>query len=171
MTAPEYDLRELASHDERADAVRMQEEIWGDGFSERVPAAICRKAIIAKLTGNVELEIWGTGEQTRNFTYIDDCIKGINLIMESECAEPVNLGTREAVSVNQLVNMVEELAGIKLARRYNLNAPTGANGLHGDNTKILALLNWEPRTPLAAGLKTLYAWIHDQIIHARHAHA
>lgn len=140
------------------------------GGRERVPAAICRKTIMAKLTGELELEIWGTGEQTRNFTYIDDCIKGIDLIMESDCAEPVNLGTREKVSVNQLVTIVEELADVKLTRRYNLKAPTGANGLHGDNAKIQALLKWEPRTPLAEGLKTSYAWIYDQIIHTRQCH-
>ena len=141
------------------------------GGRERVPAAICRKAIMAKLTGECAIEIWGTGEQTRNFTYIDDCIKGINLIMASACADPVNLGTREKISVNQLVSLVEELAQIKLIRRYKLDAPTGSNGLHGDNMKIQSLLNWEPQTPLAEGLKSTYAWIYDQIIHARRCRA
>jgi nucleoside-diphosphate-sugar epimerase len=102
--------------------------------------------IEAKLTGKHEIEIWGSGEQTRSFMYIDDCLKGINLIMNSSILEPINLGSSEAVTINQLVDLAEEFAGIKLRRRYNLNAPKGVNGRNSDNTLIKKLLNWEPDT-------------------------
>jgi GDP-D-mannose 3',5'-epimerase len=121
---------------------------WGtwDGGREKATAAICRKVIEAKLTGKHEIEIWGSGEQTRSFMYIDDCLKGINLIMNSSILEPINLGSSEAVTINQLVDLAEEFAGIKLRRRYNLNAPKGVNGRNSDNTLIKKLLNWEPDT-------------------------
>ena len=107
-----------------------------DGGREKAPAAICRKVIEAKLTGKHEIEIWGTGEQTRSFMYIDDCLKGIQLIMDSDILEPINLGSAEMVSINQLVDIVEEIAGIKLKRRYDLGAPKGVNGRNSDNTLI-----------------------------------
>ena len=139
---------------------------WGtwDGGREKAPAAICRKVIEAKLTGKHEIEIWGSGEQTRSFMYIDDCLKGINLIMNSNILEPINLGSSEAVTINQLVDLAEEFAGIKLRRRYNLNAPKGVNGRNSDNTLIKKLLNWEADTPLRKGLEHTYRWIYDQYL-------
>jgi GDP-D-mannose 3', 5'-epimerase len=137
---------------------------WGtwDGGREKAPAAICRKVIAAKASGKHEIEIWGSGEQTRSFMYTDDCIKGIRLIMDSEIPEPINLGSSEAVSINQLVDMVEEIAGIKLKRNYDLSAPKGVNGRNSDNTLIKRYLNWEPSIPLRTGLEKTYAWIYDQ---------
>ena len=137
---------------------------WGTWFGgrEKAPAAICRKVIEAKITGKHEIEIWGTGIQTRSFMYIDDCIKGIDLIMNSEILEPINLGSSEAVTINQLVDMAEEFAGIKLKRNYNLGAPKGVNGRNSDNTLIQKYLHWEPNTPLRAGLEKTYHWIYDQ---------
>jgi GDP-D-mannose 3', 5'-epimerase len=137
---------------------------WGtwDGGREKVPAAICRKVIAAKMRGKPEIEIWGSGEQTRSFMYTDDCIKGIGLIMDSEILEPINLGSNEAVSINQLVDIVEEIAGIKLKRAYDLGAPRGVNGRNSDNTLIKQYLNWEPNIPLRTGMEKTYAWIYDQ---------
>jgi nucleoside-diphosphate-sugar epimerase len=137
------------------------------GGREKAPAAICRKVIMAKLAGELEIEIWGSGEQTRSFTYIDDCIYGIDKLMQSGIAEPLNLGSEEMVSVNQLVTIVESIAGVKLKRRYNISAPKGVNGRNSDNTKIRALLGWAPSTPLRDGLAATYAWIYDQIVNNR----
>jgi nucleoside-diphosphate-sugar epimerase len=135
-----------------------------DGGREKAPAAICRKVIEAKLDGRHEIEIWGSGEQTRSFMYIDDCIKGIKAIMRSETINfPINLGSAEKVSINQLVDVVENIAGIKLKRRYNLDAPKGVNGRNSDNTVIQKMLDWEPSIPLRAGMEKTYAWIYDQI--------
>lgn len=137
---------------------------WGtwDGGREKAPAAICRKVIAAKVSGKHEIEIWGSGEQTRSFMYIDDCLKGIQLIMDSQILEPINLGSSEAVSVNQLVDIVEEIAGIKLSRKYDSSAPKGVHGRNSDNTLIKKCLNWEPSIPLRKGLEKTYAWIYDQ---------
>jgi nucleoside-diphosphate-sugar epimerase len=137
---------------------------WGTWFGgrEKAPAAICRKVIEAKLGGRHEIEIWGTGVQTRSFMYIDDCLKGIGMIMNSDIVEPINLGSSEAVTINQLVDLTEQFAGIKLARKYNLNAPKGVNGRNSDNTLIQQLLDWEPNTPLRVGLEKTYRWIYDQ---------
>jgi len=137
---------------------------WGTwyGGREKAPAAICRKVIEAKLKGKHEIEIWGTGDQTRSFMYIDDCLKGIDLIMESDILEPLNLGSSEAVTINRLVDLAEEIAGIKLKRKYDLSAPKGVNGRNSDNTKIQQLLHWEPNTPLRNGLEKTYRWIYDQ---------
>ena len=139
---------------------------WGTwyGGREKAPAAICRKVIEAKIKGKHEIEIWGSGVQTRSFMYIDDCIKGIDLIMNSEILEPINLGSSEAVTVNQLVDIVEEIAGIKLKRNYDLSAPKGVNGRNSDNTRIQQLLHWEPDTALRAGLEKTYHWIYDQYL-------
>ena len=139
---------------------------WGTwyGGREKAPAAICRKVIEAKVSGKHEIEIWGSGVQTRSFMYIDDCLKGIDLILNSEILEPINLGSSEAVTVNQLVDIVEEIAGIKLKRRYDLSAPKGVNGRNSDNTRIQELLDWEPDTPLRAGLEKTYRWIYDQYL-------
>jgi GDP-D-mannose 3', 5'-epimerase len=134
------------------------------GGREKAPAAICRKVIEAKLKGWKEIEIWGTGEQTRSFMYIDDCLKGVQLIMQSDIEDAINLGSSEAVTINQLVDISEEIAGIKLKRNYNLNAPKGVNGRNSDNTLIQKLLCWEPNTALRAGMEKTYRWIYDQYL-------
>src|ERR1700691_2584726 len=137
---------------------------WGTwyGGREKAPAAICRKVIEAKLGGKNEIKIWGSGHQTRSFMFADDCIKGIRLITDSQILEPINLGSSEAVSINQLVDIVEDIAGIKLKRNYTLDAPKGVNGRNSDNALIQKYLHWEPDTTLRAGLEKTYAWIYDQ---------
>jgi GDP-D-mannose 3',5'-epimerase len=139
---------------------------WGTwyGGREKAPAAICRKVIEAKRSGRHEIEIWGSGDQTRSFMFIDDCIKGIDLITGSQIIDPINLGSSEAVSINQLVDIVEDIAGIRLHRRYDLSAPKGVNGRNSDNALIQRLLRWEPDTALRCGLEKTYAWIHDQMV-------
>jgi len=139
---------------------------WGTwyGGREKAPAAICRKVLEAKLAGRNEIEIWGSGEQTRSFMYIDDCVKGVDLIMNSEILDPINLGSSEAVTINQLVDITEEIAGVKLQRKYDLSAPKGVNGRNSDNTRIQKLLHWEPSTPLRVGMETTYRWIYDQYL-------
>ncbi len=133
-----------------------------DGGREKAPAAICRKVIAAKLSGRHEIEIWGTGDQTRSFMYIDDCVTGVEKIVNSEILEPINLGSSEMVSINQLVDIVEDIAGVKLHRRYDLGAPKGVAGRNSDNTLIRRYLGWEPGVPLRDGLEKTYAWIYDQ---------
>ena len=119
---------------------------WGTWFGgrEKAPAAICRKVVEAKLNGTNKIEIWGSGDQTRSFMYIDDCVKGIQLITDSQILEPINLGSSEAVTINQLVDIVEDIAGMKLKRNYDLSAPKGVNGRNSDNTLIQKYLKWEP---------------------------
>lgn len=134
-----------------------------DGGREKAPAAICRKVISAVLGGPKTIEIWGDGLQTRSFQYIDDCIKGTRLIMESDILEPINLGSAEMVTINQLVDIAEEIAGIKLERTYKLDAPKGVRGRSSDNTRIKQLLQWEPSISLRDGLEKTYAWIYDQM--------
>jgi GDP-D-mannose 3', 5'-epimerase len=133
-----------------------------DGGREKAPAAICRKVIQAKVSGRHEIDIWGSGHQTRSFMYIDDCIYGVARIMDSEILEPINLGSSEMVSVNQLVDIVEDIAGVKLKRSYDLSAPKGVTGRNSENTLIRKLLNWEPSITLHAGLEKTYAWIYDE---------
>ena len=133
------------------------------GGREKAPAAICRKVAEAKLTGSNEIEIWGDGEQTRSFMYVDDCLLGTTKIMESDILDPINLGSSELVTINQLVDTVEEIAGVRLKRRYNLDAPKGVRGRNSDNTLILERLGWEPSTPLAVGMEKTYAWIYDEL--------
>lgn len=135
-----------------------------DGGREKAPAAICRKVIQARLSGNPEIEIWGDGNQTRSFQYIDDCIHGTRLLMGSDFVEPINLGSSELVSINHLVDIVEEIAGLKLKRRYKLDAPKGVNGRNSDNTLIQKVFGWEPSTRLRDGLEKTYRWIHDQMV-------
>ena len=142
-----------------------------DGGREKAPAAICRKVIHAKLCGKHEIEIWGDGQQTRSFMYIDDCLKGTQAILASGILEPINLGSSEVVTINGLVDLVEDIAGIKLKRTYNLKAPKGVNGRNSDNTLIRKYLNWEPGIALRDGLEKTYAWIYDQIIQGRPAQA
>src|SRR3954464_8683355 len=134
-----------------------------DGGREKAPAAICRKVIQAKLSGNHEIEIWGDGKQTRSFMWIDDCVKGSQMIQEGDFVEPLNLGSSELVSINQLVDIVEDIAGVTLQRRYNLSAPKGVNGRNSDNTLIQKVYGWEPSTRLRDGLQLTYRWIYDQM--------
>jgi GDP-D-mannose 3', 5'-epimerase len=133
------------------------------GGREKAPAAICRKVAEAKLSGSNEIEIWGDGEQTRSFMYVDDCLLGTTKIMESDILDPINLGSSELVTINQLVDTVEEIAGVRLKRRYNLDAPKGVRGRNSDNTLILERLGWEPSTPLSVGMERTYAWIYDEL--------
>lgn len=141
------------------------------GGREKAPAAICRKVIEAKVNQRRDIEIWGTGHQTRSFMYVDDCVEGILKIMESDINFPINLGSSELVSVNQLVDFVEQIGEIKLNRFYKLDAPKGVNGRNSDNTKILHHLNWQPNTRLMAGLRQTYDWIYGQFtqtaVHSR----
>lgn len=130
-----------------------------DGGREKAPAAICRKVAQAVVTGDRDIEIWGDGEQTRSFTYIDDCVEGINRIMASNVIDPINLGSSELVSINQLVDIVERIAGVRLARHYNLRAPKGVRGRNSDNTMIRQTLGWEPSIPLHQGMAATYEWI------------
>ena len=137
-----------------------------DGGREKAPAAICRKVITALMTGEREIEIWGDGEQTRSFTYVDDCVYGTRALMASDVLEPINLGSDELVTINQLIDIVEEIAGTTLKRRYKLDAPAGVRGRNSDNTLIKQKLGWAPATPLVEGLRETYRWIHDDL-HAR----
>jgi nucleoside-diphosphate-sugar epimerase len=139
------------------------------GGREKAPAAICRKVVEAKLSGNHEIEIWGDGHQTRSFMYIDDCTRGTIAIAESEIHEPLNLGSSELVTINQLVDTVEDIAGVKLRRRYKLDAPKGVNGRNSDNAKIREYLGWAPSIRLRDGLKRTYDWIHKEMLTLAHA--
>jgi GDP-D-mannose 3', 5'-epimerase len=135
-----------------------------DGGREKAPAAICRKVIEAVDTGNAVIDVWGDGHQTRSFMYIDDCLQGIDMIMHCDrlIATPINLGSSELVSINQLVDKVERIAGVKLERRYDLNAPRGVAGRNSENSFIREVLNWEPSTSLDKGLRATYLWIQEQ---------
>ncbi len=135
-----------------------------EGGREKAPAAMCRKVIEAKQSGKHEIEIWGDGHQTRSFMYIDDCTHGTQAILESEIDEPINLGSSELVTINQLVDIVEDIAGIKLERHYNLGAPKGVNGRNSDNTLIQKYLGWEPSIRLRDGMAKTYAWIESQMM-------
>jgi GDP-D-mannose 3',5'-epimerase len=138
------------------------EGTWNGG-REKAPAAICRKVIEAKNSGNYEINIWGDGKQTRSFMYIDDCVKGTQMIAESEIDEPINLGSSELVTIDQLVDLAEDIAGIELKRTYDLSAPKGVNGRNSDNTMILEKLAWEPSIRLRDGLEKTYLWIEQEI--------
>ncbi|MEM1059599.1 MAG: NAD-dependent epimerase/dehydratase family protein [Verrucomicrobiota bacterium] len=138
------------------------EGTWTGG-REKAPAAICRKVIEAKMSGKHEIEIWGDGKQTRSFMYIDDCLKGTQMLLESDFVEPINIGSAEKVTINQLVDVVEDIAGIKLQRNYKLDAPKGVNGRNSDNTLIKEVFGWEPDTKLRDGMAKTYAWIYDQM--------
>jgi nucleoside-diphosphate-sugar epimerase len=135
-----------------------------DGGREKAPAAICRKVIQAKLSGSSEIEIWGDGEQTRSFMYIDDCIKGSERIFEEGHLPPLNLGSDRLISINALVDIVEDLAGVKLKRVYNLDAPKGVRGRNSDNTLLQATMGWAPATPLEAGMEQTFRWIYDELV-------
>ncbi len=134
-----------------------------DGGREKAPAAMCRKAIEAEQSGNHEIVIWGDGEQTRSFMYIDDCIKGSLDLMYSDVEEPINLGSSEMVSINELVSIVEDIADLKLERKYDPDAPKGVRGRNSDNTLIKQYLGWEPDIPLRDGMRKTYDWIKEQM--------
>ena len=134
-----------------------------EGGREKAPAAICRKVIEAKLSGHHEIEIWGDGEQTRSFMFIDDCVYGTNMLMRSDVTEPLNIGSGQLVTINELVSIVEGIAGLKLRRSYNLDAPQGVRGRNSDNTLVKERLGWEPEITLEDGLEKTYAWMYDEM--------
>jgi nucleoside-diphosphate-sugar epimerase len=140
------------------------------GGREKAPAAICRKVIEAKLAGTREIEIWGDGQQTRSFMFIDDCLKGTQMLTQSDFVEPLNIGSNELVSINQLVDLVEAIAGMKLERKYNLTAPKGVNGRNSDNTLIKRVFGWEPSIRLRDGLEQTYRWIYDDMTASEAGH-
>ena len=139
---------------------------WGtwDGGREKAPAALCRKVIEAKDSGRHEITIWGDGNQTRSFMYIDDCVFGIDQIMHCDelTATPINLGSNELISINKLVSLAEQIGTVKLERHYDLDAPRGVAGRNSDNTFIQQVLGWQPQTPFKDGLAKTYAWIEQQ---------
>jgi nucleoside-diphosphate-sugar epimerase len=138
-----------------------------EGGREKAPAAICRKVAQAVLSGSDEIEIWGDGEQTRSFMYVDDCVRGTLLLTASDFVEPLNVGSSEMVTINQLVDLVEDIAGAKLRRRYLLDAPLGVRGRNSDNLRIRAEFGWEPSTKLYDGLRSTYSWIFDQLVQSQ----
>jgi GDP-D-mannose 3', 5'-epimerase len=135
-----------------------------DGGREKAPAALCRKIAKAVLSGRHEIEVWGDGEQTRSFMYVDDCIKGTLMLTAGDSAVPVNIGSSELVSINQMVDIIEQIAGITVKRNYNLDAPKGVRGRNSDNTLIREIYGWEPSISLADGLERTYRWIFDQLL-------
>lgn len=135
-----------------------------DGGREKAPAALCRKVVRAKLSGDHRIEIWGDGQQTRSFTYIEDCIHGIGLIMNGDFEEPLNLGSDRLVSINELVDIIERIAGIELERRYRLDAPLGVRGRNSDNTLIRKVLGWAPGVEIEDGIERTYRWIWDEMV-------
>ena len=155
--------RKFETHIARFHNVYGPHGTW-DGGREKAPAAICRKVIEAKDSGKHEIVIWGDGTQTRSFMYIDDCVKGIDMIMHCDdlIATPINLGSNELIEINQLVSLAEEIGGVKLERTYDLNAPRGVAGRNSDNTFIKQILQWEPSIPFRDGLAKTYAWIEQQ---------
>jgi nucleoside-diphosphate-sugar epimerase len=138
-----------------------------EGGREKAPAAICRKVATAALEGTNTIEIWGDGQQTRSFTFIDDCTEGTRRLMASEIGEPLNIGSSELVTINELVDTVEAVARIQLERRYLLDAPRGVRGRNSNNTLIKEKLGWEPSTSLADGIEPTYRWVYDQIAKRR----
>ena len=134
-----------------------------DGGREKAPAAVCRKVATAALTGDHTIEIWGDGQQTRSFTYIDDCLEGTLRLTASDVGEPLNVGSDQLVTINRLVDIVEDVAGVRLERRYRLDAPQGVRGRNSDNTLIRERLGWAPSISLEDGLAATYAWVHDQV--------
>jgi len=135
-----------------------------DGGREKAPAAMCRKVLEAIHTGSGEIEIWGDGHQTRSFMYIDDCVKGTLALTDSDIEEPLNVGSSELVTINQLADIAEAIGGVTLTRRYNLSAPKGVNGRNSDNTRILEKMGWEPSIRLRDGMERTYRWIEGEYL-------
>jgi nucleoside-diphosphate-sugar epimerase len=142
-----------------------------EGGREKAPAALCRKIAQAALSGEHEIEIWGDGEQTRSFMYVDDCVEGTMRVTAGDSPEPVNVGSSELVSINQMVGIIEQIAGITVKRNYNLDAPKGVRGRNSDNTMITEIYGWEPSIRLADGLERTYKWIYDQLAARKPARA
>jgi GDP-D-mannose 3', 5'-epimerase len=142
---------------------------WAGG-REKAPAALSRKIAVAKLSGRHEIEVWGDGNQVRTFTYIDDCIDGTLRIMRGGVHEPLNVGSDESVTVNELIDMIEGFAGISVKRNYVLDAPLGVRGRSSDNSLILERLGWQPTTPLRVGIEQTYRWVYDQVSSLQPAH-
>ena len=138
------------------------------GGREKAPAALCRKIAQAVLTGDRQIEIWGDGEQTRSFTYIDDCVEGTLRVTAGSSHDPVNVGSTEMVSINEMTSIIEGIAGIKVERRYKADAPLGVRGRNSDNTKIRETYGWEPTVRLTQGLELTYKWIFDEIASGAH---
>jgi nucleoside-diphosphate-sugar epimerase len=164
MFCQEYwEERGLETHIARFHNIYGPNGTWFGG-REKAPAAMSRKVLEALDSGDMRIEIWGDGSQTRSFCYIDDCVHGIDLIMHTPelIATPINLGSSEMVSINDLVSIVEDIAGVKLERSYKLDAPKGVAGRNSDNTMIQRVLGWEPSTPLRDGMAATYAWIAEQ---------
>jgi len=139
-----------------------------DGGREKAPAAIIRKVITAQLSGSHEIEVWGDGKQSRSFMYIDDCVYGTQRLMASNVHDPLNIGSDELVTIDQLIDIVEGIAGLRLTRRYKLDAPKGVRGRTSDNTLITATLGWAPSIRLADGLERTYRWIYDEMRRPAH---
>jgi GDP-D-mannose 3',5'-epimerase len=133
-----------------------------EGGREKAPAALCRKIAEAKLSGNHDIEIWGDGEQTRSFCYIDDCVEGLYRLMRSDFSEPLNLGQDRMVTINQLSDIIGDIAGISISRK-NVDGPQGVRGRNSNNDKLRDVLGWEPGITLEEGLKTTYDWIEEQV--------
>jgi GDP-D-mannose 3', 5'-epimerase len=136
------------------------------GGREKAPAAMCRKIANALITGDHEIEVWGDGEQTRSFMYVDDCVDGTLRLMGSGHYEPLNIGSSELVTVNELLAIIARIAGVNVTRTHNLTAPQGVRGRNSDNRQIQQVLGWEPQIPLEAGLRETYAWVYHQLVHA-----
>jgi nucleoside-diphosphate-sugar epimerase len=135
-----------------------------DGGREKAPAAVSRKVAQAVLSGKHEIEIWGDGEQTRSFTYIEDTLHGTELLMWSDVSDPLNIGSNQLVTINELVSIVENIAGVTLERKYNLDAPKGVRGRNSDNTLVSEKLGWAPHIPLQDGMEKTYSWVYDQVL-------
>jgi len=133
-----------------------------DGGREKAPAALCRKIAMAKLTGNPEVKIWGDGQQTRSFCYIDDCVTGLYKIMRADYAQPLNLGQDRMVTINELADMIAEIAGARVVKQH-VAGPQGVRGRNSDNTRLRQILGWEPEISLEEGLRSTYAWIEKQV--------
>ena len=133
-----------------------------DGGREKAPAALCRKVAVAKLTGNPEIELWGDGEQTRSFCYIDDLLEGVYRLMRSDHHEPLNIGQDRIVTINELADIIAEAAGVKIVKKH-VEGPQGVRGRNSDNTRLRQVLEWEPQISLEEGLARTYAWIEDQV--------
>lgn len=134
-----------------------------DGGREKAPAAICRKVAQAVVSGDHTISVWGDGEQVRSFMYIDDCVEGVFRLLKADYNEPINLGSDQSVSINQLIDIVSDIAGVKLTRKYDTSAPQGVPGRNSNNERIQQVLGWQPSTSLVEGLKTTYAWIFEQV--------
>jgi GDP-D-mannose 3',5'-epimerase len=133
-----------------------------EGGREKAPAALCRKVAVAKLTGNPEVEIWGDGHQTRSFCYIDDCVYGIHKLMLSDYSQPLNLGQDRMVNINQLADMIADIAGVEIVKKH-VPGPQGVRGRNSDNTRLKQILGWAPEISLEEGLERTYLWIEEQV--------